>query len=434
MRTFDELESNVRSYIRSFPTTFDKAKGAFLYDDQGKKFIDFFAGAGTLNYGHNNPKISEALIKYLQEDGIVHGLDKATVAKEKFITAMNDIILQPRNMHYKFQFPGPTGTNAVETALKLARMVKGRSNLIAFTNGYHGLTMGSVAVTGNSFYRDEAFIDRNNVSFLPYCGFLKSEACPDKCQKECYCSVHNVRRMLEDPSSGVDLPAAMILETIQGEGGVNVATVEWLREMEKICREFDILMIVDDIQVGNGRTGNFFSFEDAGIYPDMITLSKSLGGGLPLSLLLLKPELDQWKPGEHTGTFRGNNLAFIAAVEGLSYWENDALSRAVEERSEIIRKHLMGFKEKYSQLPIEVRGKGMIFGMQIHEPGTVSQISTKAFEKGLLIETAGGNGDVLKFLPPLIIEKETLEEGFQIIDEAIAEVLEEQSLSVEGTV
>ena len=319
MRIFEQLESEVRSYIRSFPVIFSTAKGAYLYDEQGNKYIDFFAGAGTLNYGHNNDMISKAMIEYISNDGILHGLDKATTAKKDFLNKILSVILEPRNLDYKIQFPGPTGTNSVETALKLARMVKGRSNIISFTNAFHGLTMGSMAVTGNSFYRDEAFINRVNVSFMPYDGYMGENVN----------TLDYLRRFLSDNSSGVDLPAAVIVETIQAEGGINVASNAWLQGLEQICRDFDILLIIDDIQVGNGRTGKFFSFEDAGINPDMITLSKSIGGGLPLSLLFMRPELDQWKPGEHTGTFRGNNLAFIAATAALDYWTNNDLTEAV---------------------------------------------------------------------------------------------------------
>ncbi len=262
MEIFKRLESEVRSYIRSFPTIFEKSKGAFIWDKDGKKYLDFFSGAGTLNYGHNNPKISQALIEYLQNDGIVHSLDKATKAKQKFLEKFDSIILRPRGMDYKIQFPGPTGTNAVETSLKLARMIKGRANVISFTNGYHGLTMGSLAVTGNTFYRDEAFMTRSNVAFMPFDGYYGAEVD----------TIKIIRKHLEDPSSGIDIPAAMILETIQAEGGVNVCQLTWLAELEKLCHEFDILLIIDDIQVGNGRTGTFFSFERAGINPDIVIL------------------------------------------------------------------------------------------------------------------------------------------------------------------
>lgn len=414
MKTFKELESQVRSYVRSFPAIFHKAKGSLLYDEQGKEYIDFFAGAGTLNYGHNNPMVSEALIKYIEDDGIIHGLDKATKAKKSFLDKFNDIILKPRHMDYKVQFSGPTGTNAVESALKLVRMVKGRSNIISFTNAFHGLTMGSMAVTANAFYRDEAFINRINVSFMPFDGYFGEDVN----------TAEYLRKFLEDQSSGVDLPAAIILETIQAEGGINVASSKWLKEIEQICHDFDILLIVDDIQVGNGRTGSFFSFEDAGINPDIVTLSKSIGGGLPLSMVLMKPELDQWKPGEHTGTFRGNNLAFVAASEVLSYWENDNLSNTIYEKGQLLKEKLMEIRDKYSQLNGDVRGRGMIQGLKIPSLGFCSEVTEEAFANGLLIELAGANDNILKLLPPLTTENELLNEGLEIIDNSINTVLE----------
>ncbi len=416
MRVFKELESQVRTYVRSFPTIFEKAKNSHLYDEQGKEYIDFFAGAGTLNYGHNNPKVSKALIEYIQNDGVIHGLDTATTAKKKFLEKFSSVILEPRNMEHKLQFPGPTGTNAVETALKLARMVKGRSNIIAFTNGFHGLTMGSMAITGNAFYRDEAFINRSNVTFMPYDGYFGKDVN----------TADYLRKYINDNSSGVDLPAAIILECIQAEGGVNVASSKWLQEIEKICREYDILLIVDDIQIGNGRTGQFFSFEKSGIKPDIITLSKSIGGGLPLSLVLLKPDLDQWKPGEHTGTFRGNNLAFVASTQTLDYWETSDLSEAVYYKEKILKKELERIAQKYPDLDAEVRGRGFIYGLKIPHQGFCSAVSSEAFERGVIIELAGADDDVLKFLAPLIIDEEILKKGLKIIDESIEAVLKQK--------
>ncbi len=422
MRIFKEMESNVRGYVRSFPVVFDTAQGAYLFDEHGNRFIDFFAGAGTLNYGHNNPAVTKAIIEYLQRDGIVHALDKATVIKRAFLQKFRDTILAPRNMDYKIQFTGPTGANVVETSLKLARMVKRRSNIIAFTNGYHGLTMGSLAVTGNDFYRDESYGARNNADSLPFDGYFG----PD------IDTIKYLRKMISDGSSGIDTPAAIIVETIQGEGGVNVASWDWLRKLEQLCRDFDILLIIDDIQVGNGRTGTFFSFEKAGIRPDMITLSKSIGGGLPMAILLMRPELDQWKPGEHTGTFRGNNLAFIAATELLSYWDNDELSKTIAYKSGIMQQELQNIAEKHPQWHIQIRGRGMIWGLEFPQQGMASEVSTRAFENGLVIETAGSEDQVVKFLPPLTIEEDTLREGLQIIDDSVASLIKEKEQAHTG--
>lgn len=415
METFRHLESEVRSYSRSFPVLFERGKDAFLFDSDGNRYIDFFAGAGTLNYGHNNDYMKEKLIEYLQNDGIVHGLDMATVAKENLLNKLDNIILQPRGLDFKVQFTGPTGTNAVEAALKLARMVKKRSNVISFTNGYHGLTMGSMSVTANAYYRDEAFINRSDVSFLPYDGYLGKDI-----NTAAY-----MRRFLEDNSSGVDIPAAVILETVQGEGGIRVASDEWLREIESICRDFDILLIIDDIQVGNGRTGNFFSFEQSGIKPDIITLSKSFGGyGLPISIVLFGRDLDIWKPGQHTGTFRGNNLAFVCSAVALEYWKDDRFSKEIFRKGEILAGRLNAISAKYPQLNAEVRGRGFVYGLSVSPAEIAREISSVCFDNKLVLELCGSRNNVIKFLAPLIIPDEVLNEGLDILDASIGQVLQ----------
>jgi diaminobutyrate-2-oxoglutarate transaminase len=396
---------------------FEKAKDAFLFDESGNRYIDFFAGAGTLNYGHNNDRMKKKLIEYLENDGIVHGLDMATVAKEDLLLKMESVLFKPRNLDYKVQFTGPTGTNAVEAGLKLARMLKKRSNVISFTNGYHGLTMGSMSVTANAYYRDEAFINRSDVSFLPYDGYLGKDIN----------TAQYMRRFLEDNSSGVDIPSAVILETVQGEGGIRVASDEWLREVEAICREFDILLIVDDIQVGNGRTGHFFSFEQSGIKPDIVTVSKSFSGyGLPMSLVLFRRELDIWKAGQHTGTFRGNNLAFVSASVALEYWKDDRFSKDIFRKGAILSGRLNAISGKYPQLNAEVRGRGFIYGMAVDPPELAREISMECFKNKLIIELAGARNNVIKFLAPLIIPDEVLKEGLDILDASIGSVMKKR--------
>ncbi len=413
MNVFERLESEVRSYCRSFPAVFKAARGSLLYDESGTEYIDFFAGAGTLNYGHNNPRIKQAVIDYLQQDGVVHALDMWTMAKRDFLNSFETVILTPRGLDYKVQFTGPTGTNAVEAALKLARKVKQRSNVVAFTNAYHGLSAGALTITGNRHFRNEAFVNRLDAAFMPFDGYLG----------EGINTLDYLRRLLEDKSSGLDVPAAIILETVQAEGGVNVARDEWLRGLEKICREFDILLIVDDIQVGNGRTGTFFSFEPAGIRPDMVVLSKAIGGlGLPMSLVLLKREVDQWKPAEHTGTFRGNNLAFVAANAALTYWTNSEFPTDIRRKGRALEERLTALKGKYPQLVKQVRGRGLIYGLEMVKPELAKAVSRRCFARNLIIELAGADDQVLKFLPPLVIEDEVLKKGLSIVEESIAEV------------
>ncbi len=416
LKIFDRMESEVRGYVRSFPVIFSQAKGSVLVDEAGKEYIDFFSGAGTLNYGHNNPILKQKLIEYLDTDGVVHGLDMATSAKKYFLETVDRVLLKPRNWQYTLQFTGPTGTNAVEAALKIARQVKGRQNVISFTHGFHGVSGGSLAVTANAKFREAAGVALANTSFMPFDGYFGPDVN----------TITYLERMLEDSSSGLDHPAAVIVETVQGEGGVNVATLRWLKELERVCRQHDMLLIVDDIQVGCGRTGGFFSFEAAGIRPDIITLSKSLSGfGLPMSLVLMKPELDIWKPGAHSGTFRGNNLAFVTAAQALdSYWADDALESNIARKERLVRDWLENLVHSYPNADLSVRGRGLIQGLVTSSnDDTASQIAKKAFEHGLVIETSGANDEVLKVLPALTIEDELLMRGLEIIERSVGEVL-----------
>lgn len=413
MNVFQRRESEVRSYLRSFPVLFEKARGSHLFDREGRAFIDFFAGAGALNYGHNPERMKQALLRYVSEDGVTHSLDMATAAKGLFLERFEQVILKPRGLDYKMQFTGPTGANAVEAALKLARKVKRRGNVIAFTNAYHGLSAGALAITANSHYRNEAWVQRHNVSFVPYEGYLGPNVN----------TAEFLRKLLTDKSSGVDLPAAVVLETVQAEGGVNVASRRWLQEIADICRENDVLLIVDDIQVGCGRTGSFFSFESAGLKPDLVVLSKSISGyGLPMSLLLIRSELDQWKPGEHTGTFRGNNLAFVTATEALHYWETPAFSEEVVARGRRLGSRLHDFAREFPDLGARARGAGMIWGFELNDTTLCQGIAREAFARGLIIETCGSGRNVLKFLPPLNIEDDVLEAGLDIVRQAIRQV------------
>jgi len=411
MELFEKLESNVRSYSRSFPTVFSAARSATLIGRNGEEYIDFLSGAGTLNYGHNNPVLKQALIDYVESDGIIHGLDMATEAKADFLQTLRDVILKPRGLDYKVQFTGPTGTNAVEAALKIARKVKGRHNIVSFTNGFHGVTAGAAAATANSHYRDAVGLPLTGVSFVPYDGYMG----PDTDTSE------YLGQVLADGSSGVDHPAAVIVETVQGEGGVNVARFDWLRRVEAICREYDVLLIVDDIQMGCGRTGPFFSFEEAGISPDIVTLSKSLSGyGLPLSLVLMKPELDCWQPGEHNGTFRGNNLAFVTAKAALDvYWRSDDLSTEVQRKGRLVRMKLGEMADHAPGNQLSVRGRGMVQGLDCGSGDLASDITRRAFEKGLVIETSGSEGQVVKCLSPLTISDQRLMEGLRILEESV---------------
>lgn len=413
---FEQYESNVRGYIRSFPKIFDTATSATIVDVDGVRYIDFFGGAGSLNYGHNHPLVNQALINYIQRNGISNALDKATVAKHDFIESFQNTILKPRDMDYKIQFVGPTGTNGVETALKLARKKKQRSNVIAFTNAYHGHTLGALAVTGNEFYHDDYYGVPLNVTKMPFDNYFDNDKGMD--------SMDMLRHYMEDNSSGYDLPAAIIVESIQGEGGINVASVKWLQKLDKLCKDLDILLIMDDIQVGNGRTGDFFSFERAGIKPDIITLSKSIGTGLPMSIVLMKPEVDVWEPGEHTGTFRGNSHAFVAGAAVMELWKNDDFSHSIRAKGKQVEDTFKSLQKEFPKYITDVRGLGMIWGLESLVEGFCNEVSYQAFQRGLIMETAGADDQVLKFLAPLVISETELEEGFAILREAVAAAVE----------
>ena len=416
LEVFDRRESEVRGYIRAFPTVFDRATGSTLVDADGREYLDFFAGAGVLNYGHNNPAFTRALIEYLERDGIIHGLDMATSAKQAFIEAFERIVLQPRGLDHKLQFTGPTGANAVEAALKVARQATGRSTVVAFTNAFHGLSLGSLAATGNSHYRSAAGVGLDDVARLPYDGYLGADVD----------TLDLLEKMLDDPGSGLDLPAAVIVEAVQGEGGINVARAPWLRRLRELTEARGILLILDEIQAGVGRTGAFFAFEESGIVPDIVTVSKSISGsGLPMSLVLLRPEVDVWKPGAHTGTFRGNNLAFVSARVALeTYWADSAFTDAIAAKSALLREELERIAADHPEQGFVVRGRGLMYGLACDGDRTLAgRISKAAFGRGLVIETSGAFDEVLKFLPALTIDEDELRRGLAIVRESLDAVL-----------
>lgn len=405
---FKEYESEVQSYSRSFPVVFTKAKGSKLFDENGNEYLDFLAGAGSLNYGHNNPILKDSLIEYIQNDGVAHGLDMHTEAKAGFLEAFRDIILKPRNLDHKVMFTGPTGANCVEAALKLARKVTGRHNVVSFTNGFHGCTLGALAATGNSHHRGGAGQPLSGVTRLPYDGYLGDN----------FNTLELFKKMLKDNSSGLDMPAAVIVEIVQGEGGLNTASGEWLKELSIICKEHGILFIADDIQAGCGRTGTFFSFDPFDIQPDIITLSKSLGGfGLPFAITLFKRKLDIWKPGEHNGTFRGNNHAFITATKALTtYWADDKFASHIHARSEQLKQALNKICDNYPDL--YRKGRGLMQGICCPSGDIADDITSLCFEQKLIIETSGPEGEVVKCFPPLTVTEEEMAQGLKVLEQA----------------
>ena len=404
-------ESAVRSYCRTWPVVFDRASGSWLYDEEGHAYLDFFCGAGALNYGHNNPLLKNPLAEYLASDRVVHSLDMYTVAKRDFLNTFDQVILQPRELDYRVQFPGPGGANAVEAALKIARKVTGRTGIISFTNGFHGMTLGALSVTGNAFHRRGAGVPLPFTTPMPFDQALGGQT-PDFLWLE---------RLLGDRGSGLDHPAAVIVETVQGEGGINVASAGWLQGLAALCRRHGMLLIVDDIQMGCGRTGPFFSFEHAALRPDLVCLSKSIGGyGLPLALTLIRPDLDVWQPGEHNGTFRGLNLAFVAGAAALrAYWGDDQLERATRAHGDRVAAALAALATSVRGTVVSARGRGLAQGLVFGNGDLAGKVCAAAFERGLLVETAGSAGQVVKLLPALTITDAELDQGLAHLADAV---------------
>jgi len=417
---FDRVESGVRSYSRSFPKLFNKAVGATIYDAQGAGYTDFLAGCSSLNYGHNDPDLKRALIDYIAQDGIAQGLDMFTDAKAAFLSRFEAVILKPRELDYRVQFTGPTGANAVEAAMKLARKVTGRTNIIAFTNGFHGVTLGALAATGNAKHRGGGGTPLSGVTRAAFDGYFG----PD------INTADLLEQQLDDPSSGIDAPAAIIVETVQGEGGLNAASAAWLRQIEAIARRHGALFIIDDIQAGCGRTGGFFSFEGMGLSPDIVTLAKSISGmGLPMALTLIKPEHDIWTPAEHNGTFRGNNHAFVTARASLDkFWATDDFAREVAAKAEVLAERLGRIASAHG---LHLRGRGMMLGVDAGSGETAAAVCAACFKQGLIIETSGSHDEVVKVLAPLTIKHAQFRDGLDTLVAAFDAVMGSRRIAAE---
>lgn len=410
---FEKNESEVRSYCRKYPVIFDKGLNSELYSVDGRRYIDFLAVAGSMNYGHNNPEIKDEILTYLQDDHVINMMDMYTSAKEEFLSTFSSKILEPRGLNYKVMCCGPTGTNAVEAAIKLARKNTKRTEVLAFGGGFHGMTLGSLALTTDKVSREGASLPLTNVTHIPYEGTQGID------------SIAYLKWVLTDDHSGVDKPAAIILETVQAEGGINVASVEWLKEVYQVCKDNDIIMIVDDIQVGNGRTGTFFSFERAGIKPDMVVLSKSISGfGMPMAILLIRPDLDIFRPAEHNGTFRGNQLSFVGATAGINYYVEHSMDKEVQRKAKMISDFLESEIIPLNK-NLSYRGIGFIWGIDFNaiDSTLALKVVHKAFDNGLIMEVAGRKDGVLKIMPPLTIQDDILNEGLNVMKESIVDVL-----------
>ena len=410
---FERRESEARSYCRGMPATFATDSGSEITDDTGKTYIDFLAGCSSLNYGHNDPDMKAALIEHISNDGIAHGLDLHTNTKAAFLETFEEHILEPRGMDHRVMFTGPTGANAVEAAMKIARKVTGRTNIIAFTNGFHGVTTGALSATGNSYHRGGAGTSLNGVTRMPFDGFFPGETD----------TADFLDAMLKDKSGGVDAPAAILLETVQGEGGLNAASPDWVKRIAELAKDHGALLIIDDIQAGCGRCGTFFSFETMGVMPDIVTMAKSVSGfGLPMAMLLVRPDYDIFGPAEHNGTFRGNTHAFITAKVAIEkFWSDDSFQNELSEKSQLIHDALADLA---AMVPgAYLKGRGLMQGVDVGSGDLAGDICSRAYDKGLIIETSGSEDQVIKVLAPLTTPKDTLRKGFNILLDAANDVL-----------
>lgn len=415
------FESSVRSYPRKLPLAITKAQGCWVTDANGRDYLDCLAGAGTLALGHNHPQITEAIQQVLQQGLPLHTLDLTTPLKDEFSESLLFFLANNVN-DYCLQFCGPSGADAVEAALKLAKTVTGRRHIISFSGGYHGMTHGALAVTGNLAPKQQVSGLMPDVQFMPY---PHAYRCPLGLGGEQGSTAlsHYFERFIEDVESGVCLPAAVILEAVQGEGGVNIAPIAWLQKIRELTQRHGIVLIVDEVQAGFGRTGKRFAFQHAGIEPDIVVMSKAIGGGLPLALLAIRREFDQWQAGAHTGTFRGNQLAMATGLATLNYLNQPEALIQVQQRGAELMQQFTALQSQFGCLG-QVRGLGLMLGIEIVDerlpadhlgsyPANAAlavAIQQHCFEQGLLLERGGRGGTVIRFLPPLIISQAECEQ------------------------
>ena len=429
-----DYESSARSYPRKFPLAIAKAKGAVVEDVEGNRYIDFLNGAGTLALGHNDDEVNQAMVDLIQSGAPLHTLDLATPVKDRFVETLLSIIPEELASKAKIQFCSPSGTDATEAAIKLCKTATGRGSVIAFSGGYHGMGHGSMALTGNCNAKNHVQNIMPGVQFMPY---PYSYRCPmgiggEAGTKAC---IAYLERLLKDPESGVTKPAAIILEPIQGEGGVVPAPVEFLQAVRRITRELGIPMICDEIQCGMGRSGKVFAFEYADIVPDVILISKAIGGGQPLSVVVYDKALDLWGPGAHAGTFRGNQVAMAAGTVIMKRISDPEFLKEVVRKGEKMRSRFLKLKEEVSIIG-DVRGKGLMLGVEFIDPngpkdimgnpepgGEVAlKVQRLCFENKLIMEKGGRNGSVMRCLCPLTITDEQIDEAMNIFEKVVKEV------------
>lgn len=430
----EAFESSARSYPRKFPLALTKAKGVWVEDVEGNRYIDFLSGAGTLALGHNDEEVSQAMIDLIQSGATLHTLDLMTPMKDEFVDNLFSIVPKELADKAKVQFCSPSGTDATEAAIKLCKTATGRDTVIAFSGGYHGMGHGAMALTGNLNAKTKVANIMPGVQFMPY---PYSYRCPmglggEAGTKAC---IAYFERLLKDPESGVTKPAAVILEAIQGEGGVVPAPVEFLQAVRRITKELDIPMICDEIQCGVGRSGKIFAFEHAGIVPDVILISKAIGGGQPMSVVVYDKKLDTWGPGAHAGTFRGNQLAMAAGMIVMNRIKDPKFLAEVTRKGDYMKSRLLKLKDEVSIIG-DVRGKGLMLGIEFIDPNgpkdimghpepngeITARVQRLCFDNKLIMEKGGRYGSVMRCLCPLTIKDEEIDIALSIFEKVVKEV------------
>ncbi|MGB3466511.1 MAG: diaminobutyrate--2-oxoglutarate transaminase [Cyclobacteriaceae bacterium] len=432
----EEYESNARSYPRRIPIAIKKAEGLYVTDADGKEYIDCLAGAGSIALGHNHPVMIDAIKGCLEHKNALLTLDLTTPVKDRFVEKLFSVLPADFSKAAKVQFCSPSGADAVEASVKLAKIATGRSTVFAFSGSYHGVTNGALALTGNRSMKEGVPNLMKDVAFLPFpyhyrCPFGIGGEAAEKI------SLSYIESLLKDSHSGVGLPAAFIIEAVQGEGGAIPASPFWMKGIREITAKYDIPLILDEVQAGIGRTGHMFAFEDAGITPDIIVISKAIGGSLPLSLVVYNKVLDKWNPGAHAGTFRGNQMAMAAGTAVLDYIAEHDLVGNAREKGKYLQNAFQDMHKKYPFIG-EVRGRGLMIGLEIVDvnkksnslksyppnAGLASKIQQECFKNGLIVETGGRQNAVLRLLPPLNLTDDQADEILTIFGRVLHAVSE----------
>lgn len=429
-----DFESSARSYPRKFPFALKKAKGSWVEDVEGNRYLDFLCGAGTLALGHNDDEVSKAMVDLITSDAPLHTLDLTTPVKDRFVETVISILPEEMRNNVKIQFCSPSGTDATDAAIKLCKTATGRGNVIAFSGGYHGMGHGALALTGNHNAKKSVQNLMPGVQFMPY---PYSYRCPfgiggEKGAEACGAYFE---RMLKDPESGVTLPAAVIIEPIQGEGGVIPAPKGFLQTVRRVTKELGIPLIVDEIQCGIGRSGDFFGFQESGIIPDVILMSKAVGGSQPLSIVVYNKDLDKWTAGAHAGTFRGNQLAMAAGTILMKRVSQPEFLADVRKKGEYLKTALESLKEEVSIIG-DVRGRGLMLGIEFIDPNgkkdlmgnpepsgeIAATVQRLCFENHLVMEKGGRNGSVMRCLCALNVSMDDINTMLRIFSSVVRKV------------